>query len=194
MFTGIVETSGQVIELKSDRGNLDITIASSISDALKVDQSVSHNGVCLTVTALQPGRHVVTAIAETLEKSNLGQLVAGDRVNLERCMKLGDRLDGHLVQGHVDQTAICTEIKELPGSRVYTFVYDPSKGNVTIEKGSVCVNGISLTVVDSQEDSFSVHIIPYTFENTNFISLRTGDVVNLEFDVVGKYVHRLMKT
>jgi len=193
LFTGIIETSGEVVGLKPDQGNLDITIASSISDELKIDQSVSHNGVCLTVVGLQPGRHIVTAISETIKKSNLGQLRPGDQVNLERCMQLNDRLDGHIVQGHVDQTAICTEVSELKGSWLYTFQYDPSQGNITVEKGSVCINGISLTVVNSQANSFSVHVIPYTYENTNLKAVRAGDAVNIEFDIIGKYVSRLMK-
>jgi len=193
LFTGIIETLGEVIDLNSNQGNLDITVACSISDELKIDQSVSHNGVCLTVVGLQPGRHVVTAISETLQKSNLGQLKVGDQLNLERCMQLNDRLDGHIVQGHVDQTAICTEVKEVDGSWLYTFKYDASQGNITVEKGSVCINGISLTVVNSKDDSFSVYVIPYTYENTNMKAVKTGDAVNIEFDIIGKYVSRLMK-
>jgi len=193
MFTGIIETLGEVVGLKTNQGNLDITIASSISDQLKIDQSVSHNGVCLTVVGLHPGRHTVTAISETIEKSNLGQLKSGDQVNLERCLQLNDRLDGHIVQGHVDQTAICTEVKDQQGSWLYTFQYDASQGNITVEKGSVCINGISLTVVNSKADSFSVYVIPYTYENTNFKTVKAGDSVNLEFDIIGKYVSRLMK-
>lgn len=193
MFTGIIETSGKVVEIQPNQGNLDITITSSISDELKIDQSVSHNGVCLTVVGLQPGKHVVTAIEETLQKSNLGALKTGDQVNLERCMQLNDRLDGHIVQGHVDQTGICTEVKGLQGSWLYRIKYDSSQGNVTVEKGSVCLNGISLTVVDSQKDSFSVHIIPYTYEHTNLKDVKAGDTLNIEFDIIGKYVSRLMK-
>jgi len=193
LFTGIIETLGEVVNLKPNQGNLDITIASSISDELKIDQSVSHNGVCLTVVGLQPGRHIVTAIGETLQKSNLGQLRLGDQVNLERCIHLNDRLDGHIVQGHVDQKGICTEVKELQGSWLYNFKYDDSQGNITIEKGSVCINGISLTVVNSQADSFSVYVIPYTYQNTNLKAVKTGDAVNIEFDIIGKYVSRLMK-
>lgn len=193
MFTGIIETLGRVVSLEARQGNLDIGISSPISDELKIDQSVSHNGVCLTVVQAGAGYHIVTAIAETLEKSNLGTLKMGDPVNLERCMKLNDRLDGHIVQGHVDQTGICREVKELDGSWVYTIEYDPGAGNVTVEKGSICLNGISLTVVNSRDDSFSVHIIPYTFENTNLKAVKAGDLVNLEFDIIGKYVTRLMR-
>jgi riboflavin synthase len=193
VFTGIIETLGEVTDLKHDQGNLHITIASSISNEFKIDQSVAHNGVCLTVVEVHPGKHTVTAIAETLQKSSLGDLKVGDPVNLERCMKLNDRLDGHIVQGHVDQTGVCKEVREFDGSWAYTISYDPSKGNVTVEKGSICLNGISLTVVDSKEDSFSVYIIPYTYENTNLKSVKAGDTVNLEFDIIGKYVSRLMK-
>lgn len=193
MFTGIIETRGTVSHLQPVAGNLHITVASSLSDELKIDQSVSHNGVCLTVVALSPGAHTVTAIAETLQKSNLGALQEGSLVNLERCTKVGDRLDGHIVQGHVDQTAQCISIADQQGSWLYTFQYDPSHGNVTVEKGSIAVNGISLTVVDSQADRFSVAIIPYTWEYTNLNQVRVGGIVNLEFDIVGKYVARLLK-
>ena len=193
MFTGIIEVFGEVVNLKPNQGNITITIASPISGELKIDQSVSHNGVCLTVVELQAGKHIVTAIEETLQKSNLGTLKIGDRVNLERCMQLNDRLDGHIVQGHVDQTGTCTEVKDLHGSWLYRIKYDPSQGNVTVEKGSVCLNGISLTVVDSQEDSFSVYIIPYTYEHTNLKDVKAGDPINIEFDIIGKYVSRLMK-
>lgn len=191
MFTGIIESLGKVIDLQRDRDNLHLIIGSDISNELKVDQSVAHNGVCLTVVALEDGMHTVTAITETLNKTNLGQLRIGDLVNLERCMQMNGRLDGHIVQGHVDQTALCTEVKELAGSWEYTFTYDPSSGNITVEKGSVCVNGISLTVVNSKPDSFSVAIIPYTFEHTNMQNLKKGDTVNLEFDIIGKYVAKL---
>jgi len=193
MFTGIIETLGKVAGLRHEQGNLRITIASSISSELKIDQSVAHNGVCLTVIALADGTHTVTAIEETLNKSNLGQLKAGDLVNLERCMQMNARLDGHIVQGHVDQTAVCIEFKELNGSWEYTFEYDAAPGNVTVEKGSICVNGISLTVVNSKQNSFSVAIIPYSFEHTNLQQVRVGSVVNLEFDIIGKYVARLMQ-
>ncbi len=193
MFTGIIETLGKVTDLQRDHGNLHITVESSIAAELKIDQSVAHNGVCLTVIALADGQHTVTAIEETLNKTNIGSLEIGSLINLERCMQMNARLDGHIVQGHVDQTAICTSFKELDGSWEYTFTYDTSKGNVTVEKGSICVNGISLTVVNSTADGFSVAIIPYTFEHTNLQQVREGSVVNLEFDIIGKYVARLMQ-
>lgn len=193
MFTGIIETLGTVTDLYRDQGNLHITVGSNIASELKIDQSVAHNGVCLTVVALADGLHTVTAIEETLNKSNLGQLQIGDEINLERCMRMNERLDGHIVQGHVDQTAICTAFEELDGSWLYTFEYDASKGNVTVEKGSICVNGISLTVVDSTANGFSVAIIPYTYEHTNLHNIKPGDTVNLEFDIIGKYVARLMQ-
>jgi riboflavin synthase len=191
MFTGIIETMGRVFDLKKDQQNLQLIIESDISNELKIDQSVAHNGVCLTVVALTDGMHTLTAVTETLNKTNLGSLKIGDLVNLERCMQMNGRLDGHIVQGHVDQIAICTEVKELGGSWEYTFTYDPSAGNITVEKGSICVNGISLTVVNSKENSFSVAIIPYTFEHTNMQNLKEGDTVNLEFDIIGKYVAKL---
>ncbi|MDT0555623.1 riboflavin synthase [Patiriisocius hiemis] len=191
MFTGIIETIGKIKTLERDNSNLHIEIDSPLASSLKIDQSVSHNGVCLTVVALHEQSYTVTAIQETLDKSAIGNLKVGDDVNLERAMKLGDRLDGHIVQGHVDQTAVCTSIEELNGSWVFTFKYDASFGNVTIEKGSITVNGVSLTVVNSKKASFSVAIIPYTFNHTNFNSLNLGDKVNLEFDVVGKYLKRL---
>ena len=193
MFTGIIETLGKVTEPRHDGGNLQITVASPIAAELKIDQSVAHNGVCLTVIALADGLHTVTAIEETLNKTNLGALKTGDLVNLERCMQMNARLDGHIVQGHVDQTANCTDFKTLDGSWEYTFEYDPAKGNVTVEKGSICVNGISLTVVNSHQNSFSVAIIPYTFEHTNLQHVNVGSIVNLEFDIIGKYVARLMQ-
>jgi riboflavin synthase len=192
MFTGIIETLGKVIDLQQDHGNLHITVESSISNELKIDQSVAHNGVCLTVVAVADGQHTVTAIEETLSKTSLGNLKLNEPVNLERCMQINGRLDGHIVQGHVDQTAVCTQFKELDGSWEYTFKYDATTGNVTVEKGSICVNGISLTVVNSQANSFSVAIIPYTFENTNLQNVREGSIINLEFDIIGKYVARLM--
>jgi len=192
MFTGIIETLGKVVDLKHDQGNLHITVESGIAAELKIDQSVAHNGVCLTVVALADGKHTVTAIEETLNKTNIGHLKTGDLVNLERCMQMNARLDGHIVQGHVDQTATCVAFNELDGSWEYTFEYDASTGNVTVEKGSICINGISLTVVNSTENRFSVAIIPYTFEHTNLQHVRTGSVVNLEFDIIGKYVARLM--
>lgn len=192
MFTGIIETLGVIVDIRHEKENVHFTVSSSISDELKIDQSVAHNGVCLTVVALSAGTHTVTAIAETLRKSNLGGLRIGSEVNLERCMQWTGRLDGHIVQGHVDQTAICTQVKELDGSWEYTFKYDHATGNVTVEKGSVCVNGISLTVVNSAIDTFSVAIIPYTHQHTNLHAVRQGDSVNLEFDIIGKYVARLM--
>ena len=193
MFTGIIETIGRVIELKKDQDNLHLIIESDISNELKIDQSVAHNGVCLTVVAMADGTHTVTAVAETLNKSNFGKLKEGDFINLERCMQMNGRLDGHIVQGHVDQTGICTEVNDQSGSWEYSFRYDPSQGNVTVEKGSICVNGISLTVVNSIENSFSVAIIPYTYEHTNMQHIKKGDTVNLEFDIIGKYVARLVK-
>jgi riboflavin synthase len=193
MFTGIIETLGAVQQLETDQKNLHITLKSSFTNELKIDQSVAHNGVCLTVVAINGNCYTVTAIAETIQKTNLGQWQINDSINLERAMKLGDRLDGHLVQGHIDQTASCIAIKETNGSWAYTFEYDQKKGNVTIEKGSITVNGVSLTVVDSKENQFSVAIIPYTFEHTNFKNFKLGSVVNLEFDVIGKYVSRLYK-
>lgn len=193
MFTGIVEVTGVVKKLEQEKGNLHLHIQSSISEELKIDQSIAHNGVCLTVIETKGNIHVVTAIRETLEKSNIGELSVGSSVNLERCMKLNERLDGHIVQGHVDQTAVCIDRQEENGSWKYTFQYDASTGNVTVEKGSITVNGVSLTVVDSGKDNFSVAIIPYTYEHTNFKSLKKGDKVNLEFDIIGKYVARLMQ-
>ncbi|SCW56976.1 riboflavin synthase [Mucilaginibacter sp. NFR10] len=193
MFTGIIETLGKITDLQREKGNLNITVESAISHELKIDQSVAHNGVCLTVVALADGLHVVTAIEETLNKTNLSQLKVGDPVNLERCMQMNARLDGHIVQGHVDQVAVCTAFKELDGSWEYTFEYDAASGNVTVEKGSICVNGISLTVVNSHANSFSVAIIPYTFEHTNLHNVQVGSQVNLEFDIIGKYVARLMQ-
>jgi len=193
LFTGIIETLGKVTELRHEQGNLHITVESTIASELKIDQSVAHNGVCLTVVALSDGKHTVTAIDETLQKSNIGQLKLGDLVNLERCMQMNGRLDGHIVQGHVDQTATCIGFRELDGSWEYIFEYDSSGGNVTVEKGSICVNGISLTVVNSKPNSFSVAIIPYTFEHTNLQQVQIGSTVNLEFDIIGKYVARLMQ-
>jgi riboflavin synthase len=192
MFTGIIETLGRVVTLEKEQSNLHITVESAIAHELKIDQSVAHNGVCLTVVAVADGLHTVTAIDETLSKTSLGELKTGDLVNLERCMQMNARLDGHIVQGHVDQTAICTAFTEHDGSWEYTFEYDSAIGNVTVEKGSICVNGISLTVVNSKANSFSVAIIPYTFEHTNLQHVRVGSVVNLEFDIIGKYVARLM--
>jgi riboflavin synthase len=192
MFTGIIETLGIVEQIQHKEGNIDFTIASSISNELKVDQSIAHNGVCLTLVELGPGTHTVTAIAETLKKTNIGELQIGAKLNLERCMQLNGRLDGHIVQGHVDQVGKCTTIEDQQGSWLYTFSYDKDLGNVTIEKGSICINGVSLTVVNSQLGQFSVAIIPYTYEHTSFHQLQVGSNVNLEFDVIGKYVKRLL--
>jgi riboflavin synthase len=191
MFTGIIEDLGVVSNLKKEFNNLHISIKSNITAELKIDQSVAHNGVCLTVIAINNDEYTVTAIKETLDKTNLSTLKVSDKVNLERAMKLGDRLDGHIVQGHVDQTAVCTEIVENNGSWVFTFNYDASLNNITIEKGSITVNGTSLTVVNSKRNSFSVAIIPFTYEHTNFNTFEIGTEVNLEFDVLGKYVAKL---
>jgi riboflavin synthase len=191
MFTGIIETLGIIKDLKKDNNNLNITVFSSITHELKIDQSVAHNGVCLTVIAINNGEYTVTAIKETIEKTNLADWKIGDMLNLERAMKLGDRLDGHIVQGHVDQTGICKSIEEANGSWYFTFEYDSNFNNITIEKGSITINGVSLTVVNSKEKEFSVAIIPYTFEHTNFKNIQIGTTINLEFDVVGKYVARL---
>ncbi len=191
MFTGIIETVGVVRGLKEELGNLHITINSAITSELKIDQSVAHNGVCLTVVNISDSEYTVTAIKETLEKTAIGDLSVNDKVNLERAMKLGDRLDGHIVQGHVDQIATCTSVEETSGSWLFTFGYDSALNNITIEKGSITVNGVSLTVVDSKRNEFSVAIIPYTHKHTNFHTFKKGSVVNLEFDVIGKYVSKL---
>tara|TARA_E500000331_G_scaffold330237_1_gene351567 strand:- start:50 stop:637 length:588 start_codon:yes stop_codon:yes gene_type:complete len=190
MFTGIIESISTVVSLKNDSSNLNISCKSEITNELKIDQSLSHNGVCLTVVKIEDDIYTVTAIKETLEKSNLGGLKIGDKVNLERSMKLGDRLDGHIVQGHVDQKAKCTNIIEENGSWMFTFEYKPSD-NITVEKGSVCVNGASLTVVNSKDYSFSVAIIPYTYNNTNFHTFEVGTIVNVEFDIIGKYIGKM---
>ncbi len=192
MFTGIIETLGEIQRLERDGENLHVTIKSPMAEDLKIDQSVAHNGVCLTVVALDGQTYTVTAIAETLQKTNLNRLKVGEKVNLERAMILGSRLDGHIVQGHVDQTGVCTARKEVNGSWVFTFEYDSETGNPTIEKGSITIDGTSLTVVDSGSDKFSVAIIPYTYEHTLFNAYELGTVVNLEFDVIGKYVAKLM--
>lgn len=191
MFTGIIETLGRIHEIQKDQNNLHITVDSSITNELKIDQSVSHNGICLTVVAVKDSLYTVTAIDETILKTNIGDWKTGDVVNLERGMKLGDRLDGHIVQGHVDQIGTCIKIEEANGSWNYTFEYDKNLNNITIEKGSITVNGVSLTVVNSKANEFSVSIIPYTFENTNFKNFKVGTKINLEFDVVGKYISRL---
>lgn len=192
MFTGIIETLGEIESIREEGTNLHFVVQSELSNELKIDQSVSHNGVCLTVVALTENTHTVTAIQETLEKSNLDDLKVGSKVNLERCMQMNGRLDGHIVQGHVDQTAVCVKREELDGSWEYRFKYDSKNGNVTVEKGYVCVNGISLTVVGSADDEFSVFIIPYTFDHTNLHQVNVGDAVNIEFDIIGKYVARLV--
>ena len=188
MFTGIVEKIGRVAKISLQDKNRHFFIESELAPELKIDQSVAHNGVCLTVVGIQGKVYEVVAIDETLQKTSLGTWQVGDSVNLERAMKLGDRLDGHIVQGHVDQTGTCHLIEDAEGSRVFTFHYDPSIGNMTIEKGSITVNGVSLTVVNSQKGAFSVAVIPYTYEHTSFHTLKQGDKVNLEFDVIGKYV------
>ncbi|WP_396210396.1 riboflavin synthase [Flavobacterium sp.] len=191
MFTGIIETLGIIKEIRKEQGNLHITVASEITHELKIDQSVAHNGICLTVVQIDQNQYTVTAIQETIDKTAIGTWQVGDTINLERAMKLGDRLDGHIVQGHVDQTGTCTSITEANGSWVFTFAYDPALSNITIEKGSITVNGTSLTVVNSGVQSFSVAIIPFTYEHTNFHTYKVGTQINLEFDVIGKYVARL---
>ena len=192
MFTGIIEASGRVVEINQEGSNKHFLIASPISNELKVDQSISHNGVCLTVTKVANGHHWVTAIDETLLKSNLGLCMQGDELNLERCMVANGRFDGHIVQGHVDQVAECISIKEERGSWLFDFKYDPLLGNITVEKGSITINGISLTCFNSTPSTFRVAIIPYTFEHTNFHQLKVKDLVNLEFDIIGKYVKRIL--
>lgn len=192
MFTGIIEVVGQLSGIENEGTNRHFKIDSAISQELKIDQSVSHNGVCLTVTKVSGTSHWVTAIDETLQKSNLSKLKVGSKVNLERCMVNNGRFDGHIVQGHVDQTGMVKSIRDMQGSWLYEFEYDPGEGNVTVEKGSVAVNGISLTCFNSKPAAFTVAIIPYTFEHTNFHQLKIGDTVNLEFDIIGKYVKRLL--
>jgi riboflavin synthase len=191
MFTGIIESIGIISDIKKDQGNVHLTIQTNITNELKIDQSVAHNGVCLTVVEIFDNKHVVTAIQETINKTTLGLWKIGDKVNIERAMKLGDRLDGHIVQGHVDQTAVCISIQEKSGSWEFTFEYDAQLNNITIEKGSITVNGTSLTVVNSAKNNFSVAIIPYTYEHTIFHTFEIGTKVNLEFDVVGKYIARM---
>lgn len=193
MFTGIIETLATVENIETENTNVHFTFSSAITHELKIDQSVAHNGVCLTVVQTEGNRYTVTAIEETLQKTNLGSLKTGDLVNLERCMPANGRFDGHIVQGHVDQTGTVTAVTDNNGSWTYVIKYDSSRGNVTVEKGSITINGTSLTVVDSKDDAFSVCIIPYTYENTVFKALKAGDTVNLEFDIVGKYVARLLK-
>ena len=192
MFCGIIEAKGFITSLKQEASNLHFEISASFVQELKADQSIAHNGVCLTVIAVNSETYFVTAIAETLLKTNLGNLQQGDEVNLERCLMFNGRIDGHLVQGHVDQTATCTEIRNENGSWLFTFEYDSKTGNLTVEKGSVCINGVSLTVVNSSPGKFSVAIIPFTYQHTTFQNLKPGDTVNLEFDIIGKYVKAYM--
>jgi riboflavin synthase len=194
MFSGIVEEAAPVVKLVKEKENLHITMQCSFVNELKIDQSISHNGVCLTVVGFKDDTYTVTAIKETLDKTNLGLLKPGDKVNLERSTRLDGRLDGHMVQGHVDQTAICTRVKEAEGSWYYSFEYEPTQDDyITVEKGSVCINGVSLTVVNSKEKSFEVAIIPFTYEMTNFHQIKKGTVVNIEFDILGKYIARIIK-
>lgn len=194
MFSGIVEEAAPVVKLEKEKDNLHITMKCTFVSELNIDQSISHNGVCLTVVKKEADTYTVTAIKETLDKTNLGLLKPGDKVNLERSTRLDERLDGHIVQGHVDQTAICTEVKEAGGSWYYTFEYEPLRDDyLTVEKGSVAVNGVSLTVVNSQPKSFQVAIIPYTYEVTNFHQIKVGSVVNIEFDILGKYIAKILR-
>jgi riboflavin synthase len=194
MFSGIVEEAASVVRLEKEQENLHITMHCSFTDELKIDQSISHNGVCLTVVRIEEGNYTVTAILETLQKTNLGLLQVGDKVNLERSTRLDSRLDGHMVQGHVDLTATCTEVKEAEGSWYFTFSYEPKgEEHITVEKGSVSVNGVSLTVVNSQESTFQVAIIPFTYDVSNFHQFKVGTVVNLEFDIIGKYIAKILK-
>ena len=193
MFTGIIESLGKITSVKADRGNIDFTIESDISRELKIDQSVSHNGVCLTVTEQSDNTHTVTAVKETLDKSSLKSFSVDDLINLERAMKLGERLDGHLVQGHVDGVAKCISVSVNDGSWIYQFEFDVKNEMLLIEKGSICINGVSLTVFDIVENTFKVTIIPYTYDNTSFKELKEGDIVNIEFDMIGKYLARFNK-
>lgn len=193
MFTGIIETIGKVVDLKTNNTNLDIYIKSNFSNELKIDQSVAHNGVCLTVVEIAGDVYKVTAINETLQRTNLSELKLKDEINLERCMLMNGRIDGHIVQGHVDCKAICKKVVDANGSWEFYFEYEPAANYITVEKGSICVNGVSLTVVQSQSNAFSVAIIPYTYENTNFKNIKAGDFVNLEFDIIGKYVAKLLE-
>ena len=198
MFSGIVEEYAEVVRLEKEQTNLHLTLKCSFVDELKIDQSIAHNGVCLTVVSIQDGTYTVTAIEETLERSNLGLLKVGDKVNVERSMMMNGRLDGHIVQGHVDQTAECISIQDVDGSRYYTFKYKFDKemakrGYMTVDKGSVTVNGVSLTVCNPTDDTFQVAIIPYTYEHTNFHTFKSGSIVNIEFDIIGKYLSRMMQ-
>ena len=192
MFTGIVENTGIVKKITQSGSNKIFTLTCPFVSELKIDQSVCHNGVCLTISALYEDSYEVTAISETLQRTSLGKLKVGEEINLERCLKADGRFDGHIVQGHVDETAICNSVKDLNGSWEFEFEYSNQSKNITVEKGSICVNGVSLTVVKSEKNTFSVHIIPYTFENTCFKFLKKGDVVNLEFDILGKYIQRIL--
>lgn len=192
MFTGIVETVGVIKKIEPNGSNINLTIESKIGSELKIDQSISHNGICLTVVGTNTDLHTVTAVQETLEKSNLKLLKNGGRINLERCMKANGRFDGHIVQGHVDQTGTCTGIEKKDGSWLVGFEYDAARGNMTVEKGSICINGVSLTCFNSTENQFTVVIIPFTMENTTFKDLKIGNIVNLEFDIIGKYVSKLL--
>jgi riboflavin synthase len=192
MFTGIIETLATVVDIQKEAGNTHFQFRSSLSHELKVDQSVSHNGVCLTIIKVQDDMHWVTAVDETLQKSNLGQLQKGSKVNLERCMLNNGRFDGHIVQGHVDQTGVVTSKQDAAGSWLFHFEYDPGTGNITVEKGSIAIDGVSLTCFNSTRKGFTVAIIPYTYQHTNFHALKVGDRVNLEFDIIGKYVKRLL--
>jgi riboflavin synthase len=192
MFTGIIEASGRLVKSEREQNNVHFTFTCPFTQELKTDQSVAHNGVCLTVVKIEGDSYTVTAISETLQRTNLGAIKVGDVVNLERCLPVTGRMDGHIVQGHVDGIGICREIADLNGSWRFVFGHERKAGFVTVEKGSICVNGVSLTVVDSNEDSFSVHVIPYTYENTNLARLSVGSPVNLEFDIIGKYVSRLL--
>jgi riboflavin synthase len=194
MFSGIVEEAAPVVKLEKEQENLHITMSCSFTHELKIDQSISHNGVCLTVVKVDDDSYTVTAIKETLEKSNLGQLEVGSKVNLERSTRLDARMDGHIVQGHVDQTAVCTDVREADGSWYFSFEYEPAQEDyITVEKGSVSVNGVSLTVVNSKDKSFEVAIIPYTYDETNFHQIKPGTVVNLEFDIIGKYIAKYLR-
>jgi riboflavin synthase len=194
MFSGIVEETAKIVKIEQDKTNFHFYLNCSFADQLRIDQSVAHNGVCLTVVDVNKNDKVykVTAVQETLDKSNMGHLKEGDKVNIERSMTMDKLLDGHMVQGHVDQTAICTDIKEMDGSWYFTFQYDRTKGNITVEKGSVSVNGVSLTVVNSRDDKFSVAIIPFTYDVTNFHTFKVGSTINLEFDIIGKYIQKIM--
>lgn len=195
MFTGIIETVGKVVAIEQDKGNFNITVHTSIAKELKIDQSIAHDGICMTTVKVFPdaNTYVITAVQETLDRTNLRFISPGYEINLERCLKMEGRLDGHIVQGHVDQTATVKTVEETDGSWKITFSYDPEQGNYTVEKGSVAINGTSMTVVDSGKDFFSVAVIPYTWDNTNFRNFKPGTVVNIEFDVIGKYVQKLLK-